>query len=81
MSLAMAAYVPPSPLSPSGVLCALIRMKIRLSPSAIMTQAKAVTPAGSAPSQSGKAYCFLPLPVQTGLPLHLNAFFELSSNR
>jgi hypothetical protein len=29
----------------------------------------------------GRAFCFLPLPVTTGLPLHVNAFFELSSNR
>ena len=30
---------------------------------------------------SGRAFCFLPLPVRTGLPVHVNAFFELSSNR
>lgn len=30
---------------------------------------------------SGLAYCFLPLPVQTGLPVMVNGFFELSSNR
>lgn len=29
----------------------------------------------------GLAYCFLPLPVQTGLPVMVNGFFELSSNR
>ncbi|KAL8224267.1 hypothetical protein R6Q57_019742 [Mikania cordata] len=29
----------------------------------------------------GKAFCFLPLPVITGLPVHVNAYFELSSNR
>ena len=29
----------------------------------------------------GKAFCFLPLPVYTGLPVHINGFFELSSNR
>ena len=29
----------------------------------------------------GRAYCFLPLPVQTAFPIHVNAFFELSSNR
>ena len=29
----------------------------------------------------GLAYCFLPLPVQTGLPIMINGFFELSSNR
>jgi hypothetical protein len=29
----------------------------------------------------GLAYCFLPLPVQTELPVMVNGFFELSSNR
>ncbi|KAJ1463330.1 hypothetical protein M885DRAFT_610341 [Pelagophyceae sp. CCMP2097] len=29
----------------------------------------------------GRAYCFLPLPVLTLLPVHVNGFFELSSNR
>lgn len=29
----------------------------------------------------GTAFCFLPLPAHTGLPLHVNAFFELSTNR
>lgn len=28
-----------------------------------------------------RAYCFLPLPSSTNLPIHLNSFFELSSNR
>ena len=32
---------------------------------------------------SGRAFCFLPLPIFTGLPacLHINGYFELSSNR
>ncbi|KAK1273593.1 hypothetical protein QJS04_geneDACA019168 [Acorus gramineus] len=29
----------------------------------------------------GLAFCFLPLPISTGLPAHVNAYFELSSNR
>ncbi|XP_020581520.1 sacsin isoform X2 [Phalaenopsis equestris] len=29
----------------------------------------------------GRAFCFLPLPISTGLPIHINAYFELSSNR
>jgi hypothetical protein len=29
----------------------------------------------------GQAFCFLPLPTYTGLPAHINATFELSSNR
>ena len=37
--------------------------------------------AGSLAAVEGHAFCFLPLPVVTGLPLHINAFFELSSNR
>ena len=32
-------------------------------------------------SIEGRAFCFLPLPVKTGLPVHVNAYFELSSNR
>lgn len=32
-------------------------------------------------SFEGRGYCFLPLPVKTGLPLHVNGYFELSSNR
>ena len=29
----------------------------------------------------GKAFCFLPMPVATGLPVHINGYFELPSNR
>ena len=29
----------------------------------------------------GRAYCFLPLPIQTGLPVHINGAFAVSSNR
>ncbi|KAG9441938.1 hypothetical protein H6P81_017792 [Aristolochia fimbriata] len=29
----------------------------------------------------GRAFCFLPLPIYTGLPTHINAYFQLSSNR
>ncbi|XP_050232119.1 uncharacterized protein LOC126680894 [Mercurialis annua] len=29
----------------------------------------------------GRAFCFLPLPISTGLPVHVNSYFELSSNR
>ncbi|XP_031495485.1 uncharacterized protein LOC116261037 isoform X2 [Nymphaea colorata] len=29
----------------------------------------------------GRAFCFLPLPISTGLPVHINSYFELSSNR
>jgi sacsin len=37
--------------------------------------------AGGGGIKDGLAYCFLPLPVQTGLPVMVNGFFELSSNR
>ncbi len=30
---------------------------------------------------AGRAFCFLPLPVPTGLPVAVNGYFELSSNR
>ena len=30
---------------------------------------------------NGKAFCFLPLPISTGLPVHINGLFELSTNR
>ncbi len=33
------------------------------------------------PQISGQAFCFLPLPVFTSLPIHVNAYWELSSNR
>ncbi|KAG1701483.1 hypothetical protein DVH05_010784 [Phytophthora capsici] len=29
----------------------------------------------------GRAFCFLPLPVRVGLSVHINGYFELSSNR
>uniref|UniRef100_A0A7S2UD61 U-box domain-containing protein n=1 Tax=Attheya septentrionalis TaxID=420275 RepID=A0A7S2UD61_9STRA len=34
-----------------------------------------------APLLNGNAFCGLPLPAQTMLPLHLNGMFELSANR
>jgi hypothetical protein len=33
------------------------------------------------PPTVGQAFCFLPLPVRTQLPVHVNAFWELSANR
>ncbi|MCI09299.1 zinc finger C3HC4 type (RING finger) protein, partial [Trifolium medium] len=30
---------------------------------------------------TGQAFCFLPLPVRTGLSVQVNGFFEVSSNR
>jgi hypothetical protein len=50
--------------------------------------AAAAAAAASAPSTiveatalRGRGYCFLPLPVETRLPVHVNGYFELSSNR
>lgn len=37
--------------------------------------------AGDGAAIAGAAYCFLPLPIKTGLPVHVNGFFEISSNR
>lgn len=31
--------------------------------------------------KQGRAFCFLPLPVRTGLTVQVNAYFEVSSNR
>ena len=31
--------------------------------------------------RGGQAFCFLPLPIMTALPVHINASFELGSNR
>ncbi|CAC5408783.1 unnamed protein product [Mytilus coruscus] len=31
--------------------------------------------------ENGRAFCFLPLPISTGLPVHINGHFALSSNR
>jgi sacsin len=38
---------------------------------------------GNSKSQAfvGRAYCFLPLPQETGLPIHINGFFDLDSSR
>lgn len=36
---------------------------------------------GNLPPVSGKVYCFLPLPLETGLQVHINGFFNLNSSR
>ena len=37
---------------------------------------------GNSPEPTtGNAFCFLPLPTETGLPVHINGYFELSANR
>ncbi|OAE21027.1 hypothetical protein AXG93_606s1120 [Marchantia polymorpha subsp. ruderalis] len=45
------------------------------------TVGETVLDAKSGLSFEGRAFCFLPLPVKTGLPVHVNGYFELSSNR
>ena len=34
-----------------------------------------------APDLSGEAFCFLPLSIATGLPVHVNGYFAMMSNR
>ena len=48
---------------------------------ALTTTANTTTANIEYPSIDGSAYCFLPLPVSTRLPVHVNGYFELSSNR
>jgi hypothetical protein len=38
-------------------------------------------PATTKRTLTGQAFCFLPLPAETGLPVHSNGYFELSANR
>ena len=35
----------------------------------------------SAPRTNGSTYCFLPLPVQTTFPVHINGYFDLNNAR
>jgi hypothetical protein len=35
----------------------------------------------SSAAAAGRVFCFLPLPVASGTPVHINGYFELSSNR
>ena len=35
----------------------------------------------SPPNERGNAFCFLPLPSETGFAVHINGYFELSANR
>ena len=39
------------------------------------------TTLGLGPRSRGRAYCYLPLPVVTGLPVHVNGVFALHSDR
>lgn len=32
-------------------------------------------------TSGGRVYCFLPIPMESGLPIHINSLFALSSNR
>ena len=43
--------------------------------------AKVVGPADAHKRLTGLAFCFLPLPAKTGLGVHVNGYFELSTNR
>ena len=44
----------------------------------VMTQPKLLVFKGV---KRGQAFCFLPIPVDSGLPVMVNGYFELSSNR
>ena len=41
----------------------------------------AVSSEGNPQPAGGKVYCFLPLPLESGLPVHINGFFNLNSSR
>lgn len=43
--------------------------------------AKVVGPTDEHERLTGLAFCFLPLPAKTGLGVHVNGYFELSTNR
>jgi len=58
---------------PMAGVAALVRR------SGVLSQPHKSDSTSSAPS--GRAFCALPLPVTTGLPVHVNAQFELSANR
>jgi hypothetical protein len=62
-----------------GALAACIRRD------SVVTDEAMLIPTGGFPLEfpplEGQAFCFLPLPVRTQLPVHINAYFELSSNR
>ena len=61
------------PLVPWGAVAADV--------TAAVTTQHGPTAAAVAPPEDGRAFCFLPLPARTGLPVHVNGYFELSSNR
>ena len=59
------------------------RLRASMLPAAT-AQAPGTSPlqvASSSAHLKGRAYCFLPLPIATELPVHVNGFFEVSSNR
>ena len=68
-------HVPPSPPSVARNLSAAgVRVHVQV---AAHISRNSQPP----PPFEGHAFCFLPLPVNTLLPVHVNGFFELSSNR
>lgn len=54
---------------------------LRLIPRAGVAALIFSTATESSKQLDGRGYCFLPLPVCTQLPVHVNGYFELSSNR
>lgn len=59
-----------------GVAAPLVPLDAGAASSAVMATAST-----SVAAAAGRAFCFLPLPVTTGLPVAVNGYFELSSNR
>ena len=65
--------------SPSGIAATAQRMHAPTWASAatMLTKGRG----GGSSAGSGNLFCFLPLPAETGVPVHLNAPFALTSNR
>ena len=67
--------VSPPPAPPSAPLAAADDFGVGI------LAAAAAEAARDWPRLKGQAFCFLPLPAETGLPVHANGYFELSANR
>lgn len=53
----------------------------RIDPGALSRTPDGTPQAIQSTADSGRTYVFLPLPLLTGLPVHVNGFFEISENR
>ena len=68
-------------LMPWGGTAARLSVSKRPSSTADAGEAAVATESAGSTPIAGRAYCFLPLPSATGLPVHSNGYFELSANR